>query len=268
MSQLIDTHCHLDVYTQAGRLEAILDEARTLGVTRMIAVGTSAQDWSLYQKLSQTHSDQIFYSVGLHPCYVQENYVQQLKQIEAFFESAYPPTALGEVGLDYYHLPQDPAAIPLMKACQQETFAFQLKLAKEYNSPLIIHSRNAFKETVAMIDKSGVDWRKVVFHCFTEGPEQVRLLNERGGRASFTGVITYKKAEEVRQAFLAQPLELTMLETDAPYLAPVPYRGKENQPGWTKYIAEYCAQLANMSFEDFAQLTTRNAEQFFQLIET
>tara|TARA_B100001248_G_scaffold261923_1_gene255011 strand:+ start:39660 stop:40457 length:798 start_codon:yes stop_codon:yes gene_type:complete len=265
VSGLIDTHCHLAHYHEAGTLSAILESAQQLGVSRMIAVGTSSADWSLYQGFAQQYRGQVFYSAGLHPCYVADDYPEELSRLEAFFQASDKPVALGEIGLDNYHLPEDPAAVPAMQAFQQEAFKFQLGLAKRYDCPIIIHSRHAFNECVAMIDQSGVDWNKVVFHCFAEGPEQVRILNERGGRASFTGILTYKKAEDVRQAFLAQPLELTMLETDAPYLAPVPHRGKENQPGWVSYIAEHAAQLLEMDVAAFKQKVSETSERFFEL---
>ena len=129
--------------------------------------------------------------------------------------------------------------------------------------PLVVHSRGAFAECVAMIDASGFDWSRVVFHCFTEGPVEMAELTKRGGYGSFTGVITYKNAEAVRAASLAQGLDRLMIETDAPYLTPMPHRGKPNEPTYLRHTAEFCAELFGVSRERFAEVTTANAKRFF-----
>ena len=116
-----------------------------------------------------------------------------------------------------------------------------------------------------MIDESGVDWNKVIFHCFSEGPEEIRRLRERGGRASFTGIITYGNADNVRQAALAQGMDALMLETDCPYLSPEPHRGKPNEPAHLFHTAKFCAELFETDLEALACRTTRNAEAFYGL---
>lgn len=263
MIDLIDSHCHLEQYFQAGILEDVLKEAQGMGVGRMIAVGTHFLDWKIYCEIAGRFKGQIYYSVGIHPSDVDEHWESQAQVIASFFAEEFRPVAIGEIGLDYYHLPEGKEEREVVIRRQKEAFCMQLSLALQFDCPIIIHSRNAFEDCVKMIDESGVDWKKVVFHCFVEGPEQVRVLNDRGGRASFTGIVTYKNAESVRQAILAQGIERLMIETDAPFLAPVPYRGKENRPGYVRIVAEYCAGLFGMELEEFAGRVTKNTEDFF-----
>jgi len=130
----------------------------------------------------------------------------------------------------------------------------------------VVHSRGAFAECVEMIDASGVEWAKVVFHCFTEGAAEMEELIRRGGRGSFTGILTYKNAEAVRAAAKAQGLARLMIETDAPYLTPMPHRGKPNEPAFLRHTAEFAAsEVFKMSDEEFARVTTVNARSFFNL---
>lgn len=246
-------------------LEAILDQAHSHGVAQMITVGTSPEDWSLYHKLAKGHPGRVFYTVGLHPCDVDEHWADQCTQLAPFFTQDPLPLAIGEVGLDYFHLPKDKAHSQQLVAWQKEAFIYQLDLAYQLDVPVVVHSRGAFEDCLAMIDASPVDWNKVVFHCFSEGPNEVRALNERGGWASFTGVITYKNAQAVRDAALAQGIERLMLETDAPYLCPEPMRGKKNSPAYTQVIGEYCAGLFNYGVAQFAERVARNTQQFFGL---
>ena len=130
---------------------------------------------------------------------------------------------------------------------------------------MVIHSRETFADCVEMIDASGVEWGRVVFHCFTEGPAEMAELMKRGGCGSFTGVITYKTAEAVRAAALAQGLDRLMIETDAPYLTPMPHRGKPNEPAYLRHTAEFCAGLFGVSPEQLAAATTRKARAFYGL---
>jgi TatD DNase family protein len=181
-------------------------------------------------------------------------------------EAAFHPVALGEIGLDRFHLPKDaPAEAERIFGWQKGAFVEQLALAKRLDCPVVIHSRGAFKESVDLIDASGVDWRKVVFHCFTEGPLEMEELTRRGGYGSFTGVITYKSAENVRVAALAQGLDRLMIETDAPYLTPMPHRGKPNEPAYLRHTAEFTAGVFGVSYDELAARTTANAKRFFSI---
>ncbi|MBC7367046.1 MAG: TatD family hydrolase [Undibacterium sp.] len=262
---LIDTHTHLESFVQQGDLPAALARAAEAGVTAMIAIGTSTEDWGLYRDLGGTHAGQVRFTVGLHPCAVAAGWEKEVAQIEGFWNGAgVKPVALGECGLDRFHLPKDdPAQAAEIFAWQRAAFKAQLEVARRLECPLVVHSRGAFQECVEMIDESGVAWERVVFHCFTEGVAEITELMRRGGYGSFTGVLTYKSAENVRAAALAQGLGRLMLETDAPYLTPMPHRGKPNEPAFLRHTAEFAAGVFGVSVAEIAEASTRNARAFF-----
>jgi TatD DNase family protein len=265
---LIDTHTHLESFAARGELTAVLARARAAGVGEMVAIGTSPEDWTLYRGLAAQYRDQVRYTVGLHPCAVDANWASAVAQIEAFWSTGpdVRPVGLGECGLDRFHLPKDdPTRAEQILGWQRAAFAEQLGIARRLGCPLVVHSRGAFAECVTMIDASGVDWSRVVFHCFTEGVGEMAELLQRGGLGSFTGVLTYKSAENVRAAALAQGLGRFMLETDAPYLTPMPHRGKPNEPAYLRHTADFAAGLFGVSGEELALKSTENARKFFGL---
>ena len=268
---LIDTHTHLEPFARRGDLPAILQRAREAGLEAMITIGTDEDDWTLYRDLAQEHAGFVHFTVGLHPCDVDEEWERQVGQIEGFWVSGAGlrpalPVALGECGLDRFHLPKgDAAAAARIFTWQRGAFAAQLAVAKRLGCPVVVHSRGAFRECVELVDASGVDWPRVVFHCFTEGPDEIGELRRRGGFGSFTGVITYKNADAVRAAAKAQGLARLMVETDAPYLTPLPHRGKPNEPAFVRYTAEFCAELFGVSPDELAAVTTANARRFYAI---
>ncbi len=266
---LIDTHAHLDSYARQGTLEEVLARARGAGVGEVIAIGTGVDDWGFNRDQALAHPRAVHYTAGLHPCAVDEKWEASMGQIEGFWGTGageeIRPVALGECGLDRFHLPKDAAEAGRIFSWQAAAFAAQLGLARRLGCPVVVHSRGAFAECVEMIGASGVDWSRIVFHCFSEGPDEIRELNRRGARGSFTGILTYKNADGVRAAARAQGLELLMVETDAPYLAPVPHRGKTNEPSFVRHTAEFAAGLFGVPFEELADRTTANARAFFQL---
>jgi TatD DNase family protein len=318
MPGLIDTHTHLDSFARRGELPAVIERARAAGVSELIAIGTEPDDWSLYRKLRRAQAGVVHYTVGLHPCSVEEGWEQAMAQLEGFWESspgghgrshaaesrphsesarptgeggrsllaggplstiasklapttASPelrpdlpdPVAIGEIGLDRFHLPKEVAAAERLFGWQRAAFSAGLQLAHRLGVPVVVHSRGAFHECVEMIDAAGVDWTKVVFHCFGEGPREMDALVKRGGFGSFTGIITYKNADAVRAAAKAQGLARLMIETDAPYLAPVPHRGQPNEPAYVRHTAEFCAGLFGVGYDELAAVTTANARRFF-----
>jgi TatD DNase family protein len=261
---LIDTHAHLDSYARKGELGAVLDRAKDAGVNKVIAIGTDLDDWDFNREQAIAYPGQVYYTVGLHPCCVKEDWAQSVQHLESYWlDARIKPVALGECGLDRFHLPKDELEALKIFAWQIDAFKVQLELARKLKCKLVIHARGAFQETVQLIDASGVDWANIVFHCFSEGADEVRALNARGGRASFTGIITYKNADNVRSALLAQGIEILMVETDAPYLAPAPNRGKTNEPAWVSYTALSAATLLGVSTQHLTEVTTRNAKLFF-----
>ena len=267
MTGIIDTHTHLESFHRKDLLDDALMAAANAGVSRMITVGTDLGDWNLYRDLAASKPGSVDFTVGLHPCSMDSDWEKAVAEIEAYFgDERSKPVALGEIGLDRFHLPRkDEARAAEVFANQKAAFAVQLRIAKRLSVPVVIHSRGAFEECVAVIDESGVDWSKVVFHCFSEGPGEMAQLKERGGFGSFTGIITFKNAEPIREAALLQGLDRTMVETDAPYLAPMPHRGKPNEPAYVMHTAKFCADMFGVSEEAFADKTTARAIDFFGL---
>ena len=237
-------------------MDGVLDRARVAGVDRVVAIGTEPEDWKIYRELAATRPETIAYAVGLHPNEVEDDWEKNVAGLANYLSGKHAPVAVGEIGLDYFRLPKDEAQAAPRKALQK---------AKNAGLPVVIHCRTSFVDCARMIDESGIDWNKVVFHCFSEGPEEIRCLRERGGRASFTGIITYGNAENVRQAALAQGMDALMLETDCPYLSPEPHRGQPNEPAHLLHTAMFCADLFETDLATLACLTTRNAEAFYGL---
>ncbi|HAV12960.1 MAG TPA: TatD family deoxyribonuclease [Opitutae bacterium] len=262
---LIDSHCHLKGFKDKGELDAVLLRAAEAGVTRYITIGTSPKDWVTYREMSAAYAGKIDYTVGLHPCYVDAEWSDAVSNLSTFFIPPNTPVALGEIGLDYFHLPKDPIEAGELMIHQEEAFRQQLMLAEELDCPVVVHSRNAFDDTLRMIDESGVNWERVVFHCYSYGAEEIAQINQRGGRGSFTGIVTYKNAPEIRNALRSQGIERLMLETDCPYLTPEPHRGKLNEPAFVANIAERCAEALALPLNELAAKTTANTKTFFQL---
>lgn len=262
--RLVDTHTHLESFDRKGELDPILARAREAGVGAMITIGTSTEDWSLYRGIALRNPGFVHYSAGLHPCSVDAKWEGELAELPPFWTGPEPrPVALGECGLDRFHLPKEQAEAERIIVWQKAAFAAQLDLAKSLGCAVVVHSRGAFSECVAMVDESGVDWSRVVFHCFTEGEAEMRELLERGGYGSFTGILTYKSAAAVRAAARLQGLERFMLETDAPYLTPVPHRGKPNEPAFVRHTAEVAAELFGVGYEELARVSAENARRLF-----
>ena len=180
---LIDTHAHLDSYARQGTLEEVLARARSAGVEAIIAIGTGVEDWNFNRDQSLAHPQSVHCTVGLHPCAVDAGWEAVVAQIEGYWKAGSAPggvgkgirpVALGECGLDRFHLPKDAAGAERIFSWQGAAFAAQLAVARRLGCPVVIHSRGAFSACVEMIEASGVDWSRIVFHCFSEGPDEVR----------------------------------------------------------------------------------------------
>ena len=262
---LIDTHTHLESFARKGLLTATLQRAREAEVDSLITIGTSPEDWALYRGLAGESPGFVHYTVGLHPCSVDDQWQDAFAQMEDFWSrEKLRPIALGECGLDRFHLPKEEAAAKKILGWQRDAFFAQLELAKKIGCPVVVHSRGAFQECVDLIDTSGVDWARVVFHCFTEGEPEMKELLARGGFGSFTGILTYNSAELVRAAAKLQGLARCMIETDAPYLTPMPHRGKPNEPAFVRNTAEFAAaNVFNVDYAELAAVTSATARTFF-----
>jgi TatD DNase family protein len=267
---LIDSHCHLDTFVKRGTLQAVLNNAVKAGVNRMITVGTSSEDWETYHSLAKLYTGQIDYTVGLHPCHVDENWEQELEKLAQLLHlgDTVRPVALGEIGLDYFHLPKDESSRDRAVALQKQAFVAQIELARSADLPVIIHSRNAFDDCVKMIDSSRSVWDRIVFHCFSEGRDEIDRINLRGGRGSFTGIITYPNTNvrPVRDALLEQGVERLMIETDCPYLTPVPHKGEENQPAFLRYTFQAAASILEIPVIELEEQLAANTREFFNLV--
>ncbi len=254
-----DSHCHLQHLTELGARRAVLERAGAAGVTTMVCVGTDAQSSRAAIEIATEESGRgVYATAGLHPHDASEGTEALARLLEE--EAASPSSrlvAVVECGLDY-HYDNSPRGV------QREAFAAQVRLAHSYGLTLVIHTREAFEDTFAILRTEGAPAR-TVFHCFTGGPAEAERCLETGAYLSFSGIVTFKNAEEVRQAARLCPPDRVLIETDSPYLAPVPYRGRENEPCYVVRVGEQLAAEKEMAVAELAGLTAGNAASAFGL---
>lgn len=262
---LIDTHCHLASPGLADTPTAdLIERAEAAGVTRMITIGTDPEDCVKNIELAEQH-EQVLATVGIHPTSAHEVDSSNGQWLETLGRQLAHPrvVALGEIGLDFYHPPADGSDESAWRALQERVFRSQLDLAVDQDMPVVIHQRESYHDLLrVMRDYAGRV--SAVFHCWTGNPEQTRELIDLGYLVSFTGVVTFKNARVVQDSAVAVPDGKFMVETDAPYLAPVPMRGKRCEPAHTRHTAEHVAKLREISLEQLASDTTRSAQAFFR----
>lgn len=245
-----DTHCHVDDERIPAGTDAAIDAAVEAGVHRMICVGTDAARSQRAMALAARRRE-IWATIGLHP----HDAVNGLDDLERLLNGDEPGrtrvVAIGECGLDYFydHSPRD---------TQRDVFAAQIALAHQWNLPLVIHTRDAWDDTFDVLDALGTPER-TIFHCFTGGPEQAEQAVTRGAYLSFSGIVSFPSATEVRAAAVWCPQDRLLVETDSPYLAPVPHRGRPNQPALVTAVGEAVAHLRDTPAEHIAQITHHNA---------
>ena len=262
---LIDSHCHPPplAENEAGRLPDWLQGAIECGVSECIAVGTDPDDWSAHCNLAASYPEHVHWTAGLHPCHVEDDFRSRLELLPPLLEclEGRRPCALGEIGLDFTKLSKD---IREERAEQQrEAFSTQLQWAKRFQLPVVIHSRGTVLECLEIIQQEGFPAERTLFHCFVEGPETLAKIRAAGAKCSFTGIITFKNAREVRSSLETNGLENLILETDSPYLSPEPFRGRRNEPARVSILADYCADFFGTTRERIAEITRRNTENFF-----
>jgi TatD DNase family protein len=252
----IDSHCHIDFPELAARLPEIFGKMAENKVSHALCVSVDLPDFPRVLALAEQHAN-IYASVGVHPDYedTPEPSVDELVRL-----SQHPKiVAIGETGLDYYRLQGD-------LEWQRERFRVHIRASRATGKPLIIHTRAASEDTIRIMQEegAGIDAGGAagVMHCFTESLQVAEAAMAMGFYISFSGIVTFKSARELQAVALAVPLERMLIETDAPYLAPVPYRGKMNEPGLVRHVAEYIAQLKGVPVEQVARQTTEN---FFRL---
>ncbi|MDR2462737.1 MAG: TatD family hydrolase [Verrucomicrobiales bacterium] len=250
---LIDTHAHMDFPDFAEDRPATLQRAKDAGVERIITIGTDVASSRRAISLAEQH-DMIYAAVGIHPCHARDADDAAARQLEPLL--AHPKVvAVGECGLDYYH---ETGGV----ARQKLFFQQQLALAADHGLNVIIHQRHSWDDTLAAL----VPWHgklRAVFHCFGESLERASLLLRHNHLVSFTGIVTFKNAQVVRDTVSALPDDTFMLETDCPYLAPVPHRGKRCEPAFVRHTAETIAGLRKQSLSALLAATARTAENFF-----
>lgn len=249
----IDSHCHLD--SLEGDLKPALERAAAAGVSALITIGTDLPSSREAVKLASQH-DVVFATVGIHP-YDAEDFDgptgAEIEQLAA----ADRVVAIGEVGLDFYRDLATPQA-------QHLAFKAQIELAKRLDKPVVLHIRDAFPQVVAQLTEAGPP-ETLIFHCFGGGAPEARQAVDMGGYVSFAGNVSYKTAENLREAARVVPLDRLLVETDSPYLAPVPHRGKPNEPRNVADVGAAVAAATSRTAEEIAEATTANARRAFRL---
>lgn len=255
--ELIDTHCHLTFEQLAGDVEGLVARSRAAGVTAWITVGTDTQQNRQSIELADGFEN-MYAALGIHPHNAKEADDETIAQLRNLAQNQ-KVVAIGETGLDFHYNYSPPKD-------QKNAFAEQLKIARELNLPLIVHSRESFDETIEMLEQFGTGVEKVVFHCFSGSSEQAKIVLNHGFYISFTGVVTFKNAEPIRQAARIVPVDRLMLETDCPYMSPEPMRKQKiNEPALLIHTATCLAELKEIPLADFAQKTTATTKNFFNL---
>ena len=246
---LIDTHAHIDMLE--APLDETLDKMEKYGVKKVINPAVEIGTFDKILELSKQYNN-IFAMLGIYPSEAK-TYTEEVEH--KILENRDNIVAIGEVGLDYYW---DTS----FKDIQKEVFAKQVKLANRLSLPLVIHDRDAHKDTFDIL-KEHNQTSPVLFHCFSGSVEFMRECTNAGWYIALGGVVTFKNAVKMKEVAKCTPIEKLVLETDSPYLTPVPFRGKPNTPAYVKYIAEEIAKIRNMSLEELIDITTDNAERFF-----
>ncbi|MEE6031712.1 YchF/TatD family DNA exonuclease [Avibacterium paragallinarum] len=255
---IVDSHCHLDALDYENLHQNVADvvqKAKQRGVQHLLAVGVTLQRFEqVYDSLAPF--PQISLACGVHPLNLEDEPFDYERLLKLAQDDKV--IAIGEMGLDYYYSEEN-------KAEQQSVFAQQIAIANELAKPIIVHTRAAREDTIALLKENNAQKCGGVLHCFTENWEMAKQALDLGFYISISGIITFRNAEELREVVRQVPLDRLLVETDSPYLAPVPYRGKQNQPAYTREVCDYVATLKGLSSEEFAQITTQNFERLFKI---
>lgn len=253
--QLVDSHCHLDFPDFDGQQAELVARARAAGVTRMVTICTRLRLEPQVRAIAEAHEG-VFYAAGTHPMQAAEEPLATVEELVAL--SAHPKfVGIGETGLDY-HYTADSAAI------QAESLAIHIEAARRTGLPLIIHSRDADEDMAAILTREHAAGPfSCVMHCYTSGPQLARTALDLGFYLSMSGIAAFPRSTEIREIFAAAPRDRVLVETDAPFLAPPPHRGKRNEPAYVAHTAKVGAELYGMTFPEFAALTSANFDRLF-----
>ncbi|MBI1997162.1 MAG: TatD family hydrolase [Deltaproteobacteria bacterium] len=253
---LIDSHAHIQGKEYAGEVEAVIARAREAGVEKIIAVGGAGDMSSNTEAVGLAKCfPGVYATVGMHPHDAKDVGAEELQELKSL--AAEPKViAVGETGLDYYydHSPRE---------VQRRVFGQFIQLARETDLPVVVHERDAAQDVADLLRTEGAGKLRGVIHCFTGNYEAARAYLDLGFYISFTGIITFKNAEALRDVVRNVPLERMLVETDSPYLTPVPHRGKRNEPAYVRYVGETIASVKALSLDEVARLTTENVRKLF-----
>jgi TatD DNase family protein len=254
--QITDSHCHLDFPDFEGELDEVIARAEAAGVTRMVTICTRRAGLARVREISEGHAG-VFHAYGIHPMRAHEEALMTVEEL--LRDTAHPKcVGIGETGLDY-HYTAETAEV------QQASLRVHIAAARASGLPLIIHSRDADEDMARILtEEHGKGRFPCVMHCFSSGAELARTALELGFYLSMSGITAFPKSEELREIFAAAPLDRILVETDAPYLAPPPKRGKRNEPAYTAHTARRAAETFGMDYADFAAATQDNFERLFQ----
>ncbi len=255
MIKLIDTHAHLNLYDSYKKdLEEVIQRAKEAGVSKIINVGIDLKTSIRALELAYQYQG-LYATAGIHPHEVRKVTEETYASLKALLQDQ-KMVAVGEIGLDY-------AKEYSPRGQQQEHFLRQLALAKELKLPVVIHSRDASPDIMNLLKQELPE--RFVFHCYAGSVEEAQEILDLGGYISITGIVTFPKAENIRRIVRFVPLDRLMVETDCPFLTPVPHRGKRNEPAFVKFVAEAVARIKGITLEECARQTTENARLFFRL---
>jgi len=255
----VDSHCHLSFPGLLDKIPEVRREMAAAQVDRAVCICTTLEEFPVVHGLATAHEN-FWATVGVHP----DNEGVQEPTLDDLVSRAGLPriVALGETGLDYYRL--NGRSIADM-AWQRERFAVHIRAARATGLPLVVHTRSASADTLAVLRDEGQGAVRGVFHCFTETMDVAMAALELGFQISFSGILSFRNAETLREVARAVPLEHCLIETDSPYLAPMPFRGKSNQPAWVRHVAEALAQVKDVPLDEVARATSANANALFGL---
>lgn len=253
---LIDTHTHIDMENFENRFDEVIQKAKDYGVEKIVIPGVEPKGFERIACLCEKYEN-VYGAVGVHPEEVNSFDENALELMKQYLKNP-KIIAVGEIGLDYYW---DKSQVEL----QKEIFEKQILMAKEAGKPVLVHDREAHLDSFEILKKTKANEVGVVMHCFSGSPEFAMECVREGFYIALGGVVTFKNAKKAKEVAKFVPLDRLLLETDAPYMAPVPFRGKENEPAYVKFVAEEIAQLREISFEEVAEATTTNARKLLNI---
>lgn len=253
---LIDTHTHIDLENFKDRFDEVLANAKEYGVEKVVIPGVEPKGFERILALSEKY-DNVYGAVGVHPEDVNAFNDEAANLMREYLKHD-KIIAVGEIGLDYYW---DKSQVEL----QKEIFEKQILIAKEAGKPVLVHDREAHQDCFEILKKTKAGDVGVVMHCFSGSPEFAMECVREGFYIALGGVVTFKNSKKAKEVAQVVPLDRLLLETDAPYMAPVPFRGKENEPAYVKFVAQEIADLRGISFDEVAQATTENAQRLLRV---